>query len=186
MNPWTDAGASEGMWSVFSLIFIKVPEMYRFLYTTLFRKFPTAVILHVLFFFSVLHPVFWGRKKTSILLLRWRSKSIPSGPWRISPRTPSASTTWAGRRSCWMDGTVRPEMFWKSPGKRGKEVLRRIIIYSGFCLTHESSILKLEYSETKVYRFEWSTEGAGQLTFWMDGQLLYRWDWMDLTFAECF
>lgn len=26
----------------------------------------------------------------------------------------------------------------------------------------------------EVYRFEWSTEGSGQLTFFMDGKLLYR------------
>ncbi|CAK9005954.1 Uncharacterized beta-glucan synthesis-associated protein C23H3.11c [Durusdinium trenchii] len=32
------------------------------------------------------------------------------------------------------------------------------------------------FSQHHVYRFEWSTQGDGQLTFWMDGQLLYRLD----------
>jgi len=32
------------------------------------------------------------------------------------------------------------------------------------------------FSGHHVYRFEWSTEGNGQLTFFMDGQLLYRLD----------
>eukprot|EP00931_Biecheleriopsis_adriatica_P057334 TRINITY_DN34002_c0_g1_i1.p1 TRINITY_DN34002_c0_g1~~TRINITY_DN34002_c0_g1_i1.p1 ORF type:complete len:883 (+),score=127.53 TRINITY_DN34002_c0_g1_i1:41-2650(+) len=32
-----------------------------------------------------------------------------------------------------------------------------------------------------VYRFEWSTEGDGKLTFWMDGKMLYRLDGSILT-----
>ncbi|CAJ1354949.1 unnamed protein product [Effrenium voratum] len=32
------------------------------------------------------------------------------------------------------------------------------------------------FEKQHVYRLEWSTEGSGQLTFWMDGKLLYRLD----------